>query len=195
MRSCGRPGGLWSEMMGLRCDGLQVFLLMESIHCKRLLYPVLMGSFHSEGTMTLPCFNTLFLSAPHLVTCKWHQTQTSLLPSTFYRVSYEFICWGAQLRKVQAKGVLWLPRVSWGSTSVYLTALASPSLLSGVPAAQGNSTLATAVLPSQALTLFRHPSFTPTLAVPSTQGYFIYPGVGPDHGGSPLSEPLPDRYH
>lgn len=70
MGSCGRPGGLWSEMMGLRRDGLQVLLLMESIHCKRLLYPVLMGSFHSEGTMTLPCFDTLFLSAPHLVACK-----------------------------------------------------------------------------------------------------------------------------
>lgn len=91
---------------------------MESIHCKRLLYPVLMGSFHSEGTMTLPCFDTLFLRAPHLVACKWHRTRTSLLPSTFYRVSYEFICWRAQLWKVQAKGVLWLPRVSWGSTSV-----------------------------------------------------------------------------
>lgn len=194
MGSCGRPGGLWSEMMGLRRDGLQVLLLMESIHCKRLLYPVLMGSFHSEGTMTLPCFDTLFLSAPHLVACKWPRTRTSLLPSPFYRVSYEFICWRAQLWKVQAKAVLWLPGVSWGSTGVCLTALANPSQLFGVPAAQGNSTLAAAVLPSQALTLLRNPSFTPTLAVPSTQGYFIYPGVGPDHGGSPLSQPLPDRY-
>lgn len=104
---------------------------MESIHCKRRLYPVLMGSFHSEGTVTLPCFDTLFLSAPHLVTCKWHRTRTSPLPSTLKRVSYEFICWRAQLWKVQAKGVLWLLRDSWGSTSVCLTALANPSALRG----------------------------------------------------------------
>lgn len=70
MRSFGRPGGLWSEMMGLRQDGLEVFLLMESIRCKCLLYPVLMGSFQWEGTMTLLCFDTPLPDSAHLVTCK-----------------------------------------------------------------------------------------------------------------------------
>lgn len=45
----GRPDGLWLEMRGLRQDGLEVFILMESIRCKCHLYPVLMGSFHCTG--------------------------------------------------------------------------------------------------------------------------------------------------
>lgn len=53
-------------MMGLRQEGLEGFLLMESIGCKRLLYPVLMGAFHWEGTVTLLCFDTPLLSRAHL---------------------------------------------------------------------------------------------------------------------------------
>lgn len=45
----GRPGGLWLEMRGLRQDGLEVFVLMESIRCKCRLHPALMGSFHGGG--------------------------------------------------------------------------------------------------------------------------------------------------
>lgn len=45
----GRPDGLWLEMRGLRQDGLEVFILMESIRCKCRLYPALMGSFHRTG--------------------------------------------------------------------------------------------------------------------------------------------------
>lgn len=45
----GRPDGLWLEMRGLRQDGLEVFILMESIRCKCHLYPALMGSFHRAG--------------------------------------------------------------------------------------------------------------------------------------------------
>lgn len=42
----GGPDGLWLEMRGLRQDGFEVFILMESIRCKCRLYPALMGSFH-----------------------------------------------------------------------------------------------------------------------------------------------------
>lgn len=45
----GRPDGLWLEMRGLRQDGLEVFILMESIRCKCHLYPALMGSFQHTG--------------------------------------------------------------------------------------------------------------------------------------------------
>lgn len=45
----GGPDGLWLEMRGLRQDGLEVFILMESILCKCRLYPALMGSFHCTG--------------------------------------------------------------------------------------------------------------------------------------------------
>ncbi len=45
----GRPDGLWLEMRGLRQDGLEVFILMESIRCKCQLHPALMGSFHCTG--------------------------------------------------------------------------------------------------------------------------------------------------
>lgn len=45
----GRPDGLWLEMRGLRQDGLEVLILMESIRCKCHLHPALMGSFHCSG--------------------------------------------------------------------------------------------------------------------------------------------------
>lgn len=45
----GRPDGLWLEMRGLRQDGLEVFILMESIRRKCRLHPALMGSFHRTG--------------------------------------------------------------------------------------------------------------------------------------------------
>ena len=45
----GRPDGLWLEMRGWRQDGLEVFILMESIRSKCHLYPTLMGSFHCMG--------------------------------------------------------------------------------------------------------------------------------------------------
>lgn len=44
-----KPDGLWLEMRGLGQDGLEVFILMESIRCKCRLYPALMGSFHCTG--------------------------------------------------------------------------------------------------------------------------------------------------
>lgn len=70
-----RPEGLGSEMTGLRRDGLEVFILMESIRFKCHLYPALMGSFHWEGTMTFLCFNTPLLTLAHLVTCRWQPTR------------------------------------------------------------------------------------------------------------------------
>ena len=56
----GRPDGLWLEMRGWREDGLEVFILMESIRSKCHLYPNADGiiPLHGEGALTFLCFSS-----------------------------------------------------------------------------------------------------------------------------------------
>lgn len=159
MRSLGRPWGLWSEMMGLRQDGLEVFLLMESIRCKCLLHPVLMGSFHWEGTMTLLCFDTPLLSPAALAACKWQPPQTSWLPS--FTVSGMNLSIG----ECSCGKCGWNVRFDFSGFAEEASECVSDSISQVLSALQGaswgNSTLAAPLLLPQALALLRHPSFTP----------------------------------
>lgn len=144
--------------MGLRQDGLEVFLLMESIRCKCLLYPVLMGSFHWEGTMTLLCFDTPLLSLAHLVACKWQPSQTSWLPS-FTMSGMNLSVGEHSCRDCRWNVCFDFPGLAEEASKCVSDSISQ--LLSLQGASWGNSTLAAAVLLPQALALLRNPSFTP----------------------------------
>lgn len=144
-----RPGGLWSEMTGLRQDGLEVFILMESIRFKYPLYPALMGSFHWEGTMTFLCFSIPLLSVAHLVTRRWQPArllvcrlsvcQVVCQPARVWIHEWPLVCVAVKSTCVQLCPCFPArQRARWGSIYhewVCLTTLASSSLLFRVPAA------------------------------------------------------------